>query len=179
MDPNTTRAIRYRKTPNDAIYTPPELVTHHLGYIKEHVNPNDVIYDPFYGDGRYYNSFKNHFTENTYEYTEIEMGLDFFDFNKSVDVIVSNPPYSILDKVFEKCIELKPHTISFLIGHINLTPKRMEMMNNAGYYLCKSYITQVHKWFGRSIIVVFTNKQKTNCIDFDRNTYGYYKKAKP
>jgi hypothetical protein len=59
MDPNTTRAIRYRKTPNDVIYTPLELVTHHLGYIKEHVNPNDVIYDPFYGDGRYYNSFKN------------------------------------------------------------------------------------------------------------------------
>ena len=171
MNAKISHAIKYRKTANDTFYTPTELVNNHLNYIKEYVEDGDVIYDPFFGNGRYYNNFKNHFKNNSFEYTEIEMGLDFFDFNKKIDVICSNAPYSILDKVFEKSIELNPHTISYLIGHINLTPKRIDMMNKAGYYLSKSYITQVHKWYGRTMIVVFTKKCNKNSIDFDRKTY--------
>jgi tRNA1(Val) A37 N6-methylase TrmN6 len=87
------------------------------------------------------------------------------------DLIVSNPPYSILDKILKKSIELKPHTISYLIGMHNLTTKRIEMMNNAGYYLSKIVMLKVWEWFGMSFIVVFTNKTKTNCMEFDRTIY--------
>jgi ABC-type polysaccharide transport system permease subunit len=74
----------------------------------------------------------------------------------------------MIDKVLEKSVSLNPHTISYLIGQNNLTCKRIEFMNNSGYYLDKMFFTKIWKWFGMSAIVVFTKKSNNNCIDFDR-----------
>lgn len=171
MKANTAESIKKRTKANDVFYTPINCVKKHMEIVSSCINADDVIYDPFYGTGNYYNTAKELFPKNVHRYTEIAMGLDFFDFNDKVDVIVSNPPYSILDKIFKKSIELKPHTISYLIGMHNLTTKRIETMNNAGYYLSKIVMLKVWEWFGMSFIVVFTNKTKTNCMEFDRTIY--------
>lgn len=163
--------VKNKTIPKDVFYTPIKLVKNHLNFIKEFVDNNDVILDPFYGKGIYYNNFDEFFPKCTYDYTEIEMGRDFFTYNKSVDVIVSNPPYSCINKVLEKSIELNPHTISYLIGLMNFTTSRIEFMNKAGYFLAKIYFTKVYAWFGISMIVVFTKKVSKNCVDFDRIIY--------
>ena len=168
---NTLNKIRNREVPNDVFYTPIELVKIHLKKVSPYVKPDDVIYDPFYGKGVYYNTFPEEFKKNKFEFSEIELGKDFFNFNGKVDVIISNPPYSIMNKVLQKSVELQPHTISFLIGLLNLTPKRIEFMNKYGYYLSYMYMTKVYKWFGATVIVIFSKSKNKNCMSFDRTIH--------
>ena len=103
-------------------------------------------------------------------WSEILEGEDFFDFDTEVDIICSNPPYSMINKVLEKSVSLNPHTISLLIGMGNLTTKRIEDMNKAGYGLYKVVMLKVHEWYGMSFITTF-KKGADNCIDIDRNIF--------
>jgi hypothetical protein len=70
----------------------------------------------------------------------------------------------------EKCIQLNPRIISFLIGVNNLTTKRIENLNKSGYGLSKLKMLKVNDWFGMSFIAIF-EKGKENCIDIDRTIY--------
>jgi hypothetical protein len=170
MTSEISHSIKNKVKPNDVFYTPLSLIQIHLELVREFVKENDIIFEPFYGDGRYYDKF-NCFNKNTtHEWTEICLDRDFFTYDKNVDVIISNPPYSCIDKVLEKSVSLNPHTISYLIGHHNLTNKRIEFMNNAGYSLVKLHFTKVNKWYGMSLICVFT-KGGTNCISYDRTIH--------
>jgi hypothetical protein len=161
-----SHSIKSREKPKDVFYTPETLVREHLQLIMEYVKEDDKWYDPFYGEGIYYNAFP---TENKV-FTEIEIGKDFFGFKDKVDMIVSNPPYSMIDKVLEHSVRLEPRVISYLIGMGNLTAKRMEYMNQNGYGLAKLHMTKVFKWYGMSFIVVFV-KGSENCMSFDRKIH--------
>ena len=44
----------------------------------------------------------------------ILQGKDFFEFNEEADCICSNCPYSMIDKVLEKSIELNPDLLPYL-----------------------------------------------------------------
>ena len=162
-----SHGIKSRETPNDKFYTPISLVKIHLKLVKDYVKDKDIILDPFAGDGKYINLYPDYFKDNEFDFTEIDKGLDFFQYSKKVDAIISNPPYSCIDKVLEKSVELKPHTISYLIGINNLTTKRIEYMNKNGYFLSKLHLSKVYKWYGMSVICIFT-KNSENCVSFDR-----------
>ena len=165
-------SIKHRDTPKDVFYTPPALVKLHLDMVKPYVSEHNIVYDPFFGKGAYYNAFEVAFPDSTYEFSEIEMGKDFFDFDKPVDVIVSNPPYSMIDRVLEKSVSLQPHTLSYLIGFHNLTAKRIEYMNQRDYWLEVVHLTKVYKWYGMSAIVIFKHTVNgKNCISFDRTVH--------
>ena len=153
--------IKKRDTPNDVFITPVELAKTHINMINS--APDDVWLDPFKNSGNYYNQFP---TENK-EYTEILEGKDFFDYDKNVDVICSNPPYSMIDKVLEHSVKLQPRVISYLIGVNNLTAKRMEYMTDNGYSITTLHICKVYKWYGMSLLVVF-EKGKPSIITYDR-----------
>ena len=103
-------------------------------------------------------------------WSEIVKEKDFFKFDKKIDIICTNPPYSIIDKVLEKSIKLQPRIISYLIGCNNLTARRIEIMNKEGYGLTKLHMCKVFKWYGMSYIVVF-EKNKENVITFDRTVW--------
>jgi len=166
MSSTISHSIKGREKSSDVFYTPETLMREHLQLIIEYVKDGDKWYEPFYGGGIYYNAFP---TENKV-FTEIAMGKDFFEFKDKVDVIVSNPPYSMIDKVLEHSVLLNPRVISYLIGMGNLTAKRMEYMNQQGYGLAKLHMTKVFKWYGMSFIVVFV-KDSENCISFDRKVH--------
>ena len=159
--------IKKREKSNDVFYTPLTLVNAHLKLLDEYVEEGDVIYDPFFGDGKYFNNFKYE-KNNTHKWSEIVLGKDFFDFNEPIDVIISNPPYSFIDRVLEQSVKLNPHTISYLIGHGNLTTKRIEYMEKQGYSLDKIFFTKVFKWYGMSVICIFTKNKKGCQILYDR-----------
>lgn len=53
--------------------------------------PGDILYEPFKGEGSFYNAFP---TENEKHYTEITEGLDYRDFNGEYDWVITNPPFS-------------------------------------------------------------------------------------
>ncbi len=120
--------------------------------------PNDIWFDPFKNNGSYYNQFPN---ENKV-YSEILEGKDFFEFEDNVDIICSNPPYSLLDKVITKSIDLQPKVINYLIGVNNLTARRIEMLEKAGYGLTTLHMSKVYKWYGMSVIVIFEKGEGRN-----------------
>jgi len=166
----TAKNIQKREKPIDVFYTPPELVEKHLSLID--FKPKDILYDPFKGQGAYFNNYpKGH---KKY-YTEITEGLDFFKFDKKVDIIVSNPPFSLFNEVFKKSIELKPRIISYLMGCINLSPKRLKMMKDAGYGLTKLVIVTVSGWFAATYIVVW-ELDKEDVVTFVSERYKFVKK---
>lgn len=165
----TSKIIKERTKPNDVFITPLSLVENHINSIKHLVNHDDCILDPFYGTGNYYNTLKKLF--DTIDWTEITENKDFFEYEKKTDVIISNPPYSMIDKVFQKSIELKPRVISYLIAIHNLTTRRIEIMNNNGYYLYSCKLVKVYNWYGMSCIATFVKGDYKNCIDYDRTVY--------
>lgn len=166
MSSKISHSIKNRKDPKDVFITPPELAINHINMIE--YEDSDIWYDPFKNSGNYYNNFPN---ENKI-WSEILEGKDFFENYEEVDIICSNPPYSMINKVLEKCISLKPRVISLLIGMCNLTPKRIEDMNKAGYGLYKIRMLKVYQWYGFSFICHF-EKGKGNCIELDRKIYKF------
>ena len=161
MSSNISHKIKKRNTANDVFITPLELAKKAIDMI-EYEN-TDIWYDPFKNSGNYYNQYPN----DNKLYSEILEDKDFFDFNEKIDIICSNPPYSIMDKVIEKSIELKPRVINYLIGVGTLTARRLEMFENAGYGLTQIHMCKVYKWYGMSFIVQF-EKDKQSIISFDR-----------
>jgi len=162
MKSSTSHTIKNRDKSNDIFITPLPLAKYHIDMIE--TIETDTWYDPFKNDGSYYNQFP---TEKK-EWSEILDGKDFFDYDGKPEIICSNPPYSILDKVIEKSINLKPRVISYLIGVGNLTARRIEMLENAGYKLKSLHMCKVFKWYGMSACVVFDNTIEKSIISFDR-----------
>ena len=164
MNSTTGHSIKQRGAPNDVFYTPASAVEKHLSLINSLTS--DKWLDPFKGKGAYYDVFP----PATKDWCEITEGRDFFEYTEPCDIICSNPPYSLIDRVLEHSIELKPRIISYLIGQGNLTSKRIEYMNNNGYALTKCHLTKIFKWYGMSYIVVF-ERGGTNCMSYDRTVH--------
>lgn len=164
MKPETSTLIKKRPNANDIFITPLELAKNHIELIP--YNEGDLWLDPCKNDGSYFNQFP---TENK-EYCEILENKDFLSYDGKPDIIIQNPPYSILDVWIKKNIELNPRVISFLIGIGNLTTRRIEWLELAGYGITKMKMLKVWKWYGMSVIVVF-EKNKQSIIEFDRKVY--------
>jgi hypothetical protein len=154
--------IKGRETPNDVFITPIEVSKKHISMIDEKYK-HDIWFDPFKNTGSYYNNFPETCQK---KWTEILEDKDFFLFNEKVDVICSNPPFSVINDVLKKCIELQPTVIALLFGAINLSPKRMKLMEDNGYYLTKIHKTRVKKWFSYSLLLVW-EKNKQPIMSFD------------
>jgi hypothetical protein len=164
MISSASHTIKKRKDANDVFITPLELAKKHIDMID--YNDNDIWLDPCKNDGSYYNQFPN----DNKNYCEILEDKDFFEYDSYVDIIIQNPPYSLMDKWIDKNIELNPRIISMLIGIGNLTTKRIQKLENAGYGLTKMKMLKVWKWYGMSCIVVF-EKGKKSIIEYDRKVY--------
>jgi len=165
MNSTTSHTIKHRKEAKDIFYTPLTVVKKHI----ESVNsfPTDKWFDPFAGKHIYYDNFP---TENK-DYTEIQENKDFFTYTNQVDIICTNPPYSILDKVLEHSVKLNPRVISYLLLEGKMTPKRIEFMNASGYSLTGMYMCKVFQWYGMAVAYTFTKMETpTNQVNliFDR-----------
>lgn len=75
----------------DIVYTPDWVAQD----IVTHFNPQGTILEPCKGQG----VFLKYLPPNT-DWCEIQEGKDFFFYNKHVDWVVSNPPYSLTRKWF-------------------------------------------------------------------------------
>ena len=164
MSSSISHNIKKRPNAKDVFITPKVLSKIHIDSID--YKDTDLWLDPCKNSGSYYNQFP---TENK-ESCEILEGKDFFEYRGSPDIIIQNPPYSILDTWIKKNIELNPRVISMLIGIGNLTTRRIEWLEKAGYGLTKMKMLKVYKWYGMSMIVNF-EKDKESIIEFDRTIY--------
>mgnify|MGYP003115684357 CR=1 FL=1 len=187
MSSKISHSIKQRSKPKDVFITPKPLaklaidmvqdtLEDQLGTIDGKLVEEIVWYDPFKNSGSYYNQFPEPLEgQMPHHWSEILEGRDFFKFNGKCEVICSNPPYSMLDKVFKKCIDINPWIINLLIGVGNLTARRIEMMEKAGYGLTKLHMCKVYKWYGMSYIVQFEYGGK-NIMSYDRKVWREEKK---
>lgn len=100
--PNKTQ----KATKSDTVYTPLSTAQFIVDYFK----PTGTILEPSSGKDVFYNLFPN----KTKYRCEIDDDLDFFDFNKKIDWIITNPPYSIYDCFLEHCFELANDVVLFV-----------------------------------------------------------------
>lgn len=75
-------------TEKDVVFTPDWLAEG----VVNHFKPSGLCLDPCMGDGAFY----RHLPTESRDWCEIERGRDFFQYDRGVDWIIGNPPYSIL-----------------------------------------------------------------------------------
>ena len=155
--------------------TPENLAIDLINKIRTYINDDDLLFEPFKGEGSFYNNFP---INNPKIYTEIEEDLDYTTINHNVDWVISNPPFKIDGK--NKFYELILHFINiaqkgiiFLCNDycvMSLTPKRIKEINNRGFFITKMIVCNVKKWRGRYYFIVFT-KNNNNFISYLDNNY--------
>ena len=132
-----------------------------LSFIKESLNKKDVVYtadyvskkiieilnpsgwclDPCKGDGSFYNNLPIH-----KDYCEIDEGKDFFEYDKKMEWIIGNPPYSLFEDFLRHSFFLA-WNVSFIVP-INKVFQRQLIMN------------MINKFGGIRSIIVFGSGQK-------------------
>ena len=81
----------------DVVYTPETIARDIISWVK----PTGVCLDPCKGDGAFFNNFPGQ-----RDWCEIREGKDFFEYDKKVDHIIGNPPYSIFEDFLRHSFEL-------------------------------------------------------------------------
>jgi len=157
--------IKQRKVPRDVFITPVELAKK---LIKRHsYKDTDIWLDPFKNDGSFYNNYPT----DKKDWCEILDNRDFFKYEKPVDIISSNPPYSLLNDVLDHTLKICKKEFGYLLAIHNITTARMEKINRAGFYLKSMFMTKIYKWFGFSVYFIFSKEIDNNLIDFDRKIW--------
>ena len=100
--PNKTK----KATAADAVITK----TSTAQWIVDYFNPQGTILDPSAGNNAFYNKFLN----NEKYRCEITDGIDFFGWNKKVDWIITNPPYSIYDYFLKHAFDIAENVVFFV-----------------------------------------------------------------
>lgn len=105
---------------------------------------------------------------------EIEDGSDFFEWKQKVAWIIGNPPFHLSWKFTEKALEIAQKGIAWLVNNQALnshfTPRRIELMNNKGFYLQKIHVVADRRWFGRYYYLIFT-KEINSFLTFKTEVY--------
>lgn len=121
-----TKKTNYNLKPNDIIYTPPEVA-------KKIIALYDIkgcILDGFAGEGVFYNNYPSGVDKY---WCEITKGVDFFDFTKSVDWIITNPPYSIFNEVLQHSIKIANNIVYLVpLSKVVSSMGRIRMILNYG-----------------------------------------------
>lgn len=159
--------VRNKSERSDKYYTPKSLVKIHLEQLIPIVPSGSLILEPAKGLGAYTDYFQLAFPTSHYDYCEIDEGKDFLEYTGNPDVIITNPPFSLLQKFINKSIELCPLIISFLLNQYAVTPCRIRDFNNAGYFVVGYLIVRVNRWFGCSVILTVSRNATQNIIQFD------------
>ena len=160
MFSTTGHSIKKRKVANDNFMTPSELAAICIKMVP--LLEGDTVLDPAMGSGAFYDQFPSFVSK---EWCEVDLEKHFLMRSDFVDWIVTNPPYSNLDKWFEKSISISRKGFAFLLGIHNVTPKRIEMANLAGLGLTKIHMCKVYQWFTMSTFIVF-ERGKSNLFGF-------------
>lgn len=159
--------------------TPPDLAKKLMSFVT--IMYGDIVYEPFRGEGAFYNNFP---ADCVREWSEITEGRDYIDRKEKVEWTISNPPYNMEDengKKIRSCfykllihfLNLSTKGVAFLINDScleSLTAKRMEVINNMGWYITNIIICDVKKWYGRYYFVIFT-KEKNDFVKYVKGIY--------
>ncbi len=105
--------------------------------------------------------------------SEIEDGENFHDEKSQYDWVIGNPPYHESWKFTEHAIKIAQKGIAWLVNNQALnshfTPRRLQMMKDAGFELQYIHVVSDKRWFGRYYFIIF--KKQKGIISWERKTY--------
>ena len=140
-----------KTTKNDVIHTPRKIALKMIEMCD--IKEGERVLDPCAGSNKiFYNNLP---TQSINDYCEITEGTDFFDYNKPVDVICGNPPYSLWNAWLDKTIDLQPNRFCYVFGQLNFTTVRLNKIIARGYGMTSMHIFKSTFWFGDSFAILF------------------------
>jgi len=143
--------------------------------------PNDLVLEPFRGEGAFYNHFPDTVVK---DWCEIREGRDFKNYVGNVDWVISNPPFR-LEQPNGKRVNSFFYLVDYYASRINkgiaflamdacfstLTPIRLkELQEKHNLYIHNIIVCNVKKWRGRYFFMVF---KKGEC-SFYKHVIGSY-----
>jgi hypothetical protein len=140
----------------------------------------DSCYEPFAGEGAFYNAFPSFVSS---DWSEITRGRDYKDYKGSYDWVISNPPFKVPNKkgvlknaIYPLLLEFAKTAkkgIAFLVsdyGFNSLTPVRIAKMASLGFFLQSLTTCAVKKWRGRYYFLIWM-KEPSNFLTCLQGTY--------
>lgn len=125
---------------NDVVQTPLHLAQR----IVAHFNPHGNILEPCRGEGNFYRFLKNA------DWCEISQGVDFFDYNKRVDWIITNPPWSKIRPFLQHAMTVSDNIVFLItINHL-WTKARIRDIQNSGFGIKEICLVEMPKSFPQS-----------------------------
>lgn len=135
----------------------------------------DKVVEPFAGEKAFYNNFPEYVIK---DYAEIKENRDYTTLVEDYDWVITNPPFRIENK---NCFwdilsyySLRTRVgIAFLCNDkcfSSLTPIRLTIMKERGWYINKIVICNVKKWRGRYYFIIF-QKIPNNFIEYLSTSY--------
>lgn len=104
---------------------------------------------------------------------EIEDGCDFLTWDIPVDWIIGNPPFHQSWLFMENSCRIARKGFAFLINNTGLnstfTPRRLQIMKDAGFELQSIKVVADKRWFGRYYFLIF--EKKKGFVSWERKTY--------
>ncbi len=93
--------------PNDNVQTPLHIAKRIINQLP--IGWLDTLLDGFRGGGAFYDQFPQTLCDK--DWCEIQNGRDFFDYDKHVDWLISNPPYSKFTEVMKHSYEIADNIV--------------------------------------------------------------------
>ncbi len=165
---------------NDVYYfhqTPELLCKELLKHID--LKPKDKVYEPFRGEGAFYNSLPDYVEK---DWTEITDGRDYINYEKEYDWVITNPPFRLdngVKRVNAFFQLLKYYStrakkgIAFLGNDrcfATLTPNRLRDLKQIGWHIHNIVVCNVKKWRGRYFFIIF---KKEPCNFYNQITGSF------
>jgi hypothetical protein len=141
--------------------TPAPLAVELVGQLP--IVPTDVLYEPFRGEGAFYNAFP---TENPKGWSEIREQRDYKDYTGEYDWVITNPPFRLDEgekrvnafwKLLDYYTDRAKKGVAFLANDSclgTLTPKRVAHLAEKGWGIHHITVCSVKKWRGRYFFIV-------------------------
>jgi|TARA_R110000796_G_C14483630_1_gene426977 hypothetical protein len=160
--------IPKKNTPDkDIVMTPEETAKD----IIQHFSPKGTILDPCRGQGAFYNNYPTYCDK---DYCEISEGKDFFDYNKKVDWIITNPPWSKIKEFLKHSVKISDDIVYLIsINHFTTKARLRIIYEESGFGITEIYCvkTPPHPWpqMGFQIAAVHISKGYNGNIIFSGN----------
>lgn len=151
--------VKHREIPNDVFYTPPDLAKKLIEITD--ITPDLHLYDPFMGEGVFYDNYP---AENTKKWAEITKGRDFFQDNEKIDFIISNPPFSMLTDILIHSSNICRSGFGYIMPSYALSYSRIMKIREYGFSISKIvYFENPKEWkIGFQMIYVIFDKTSKN-----------------
>lgn len=132
------------------------------------LTPTDRLYEPFKGEGAFFDNFPE---TNPKIWSELEEGRDYKDNTEEYDWVITNPPFRLdtgtkrvnaFYYILRYFTERAKKGIAFLANDAcfgTLMPKRIQELNQSGWFITKIVVCSIKKWRGRYFFIVLQKQQ--------------------